>query len=276
MNMEDPKKNEVTTDVEAQVKLVDKEPIVEAFESTPSSAATVGATKKWPTYVAVALVIFSLAAVWMRLEKEGRVDTNLFSGFVERQEANKIVAVVNGEKINNAELELSMQQQMQIAASQGVDTTDPSIMSEVRSQATDMLVNTMLLRQTAVEQGIAATDEEVFGRIEELETAAGGAEVLAARMEEFDITKETFEADVRSELTILSLLDKLFDGADVSVSEEETATIYNNAVESGAEVPPLAEVRAQIEAQVQQTKEQSVVDQYIQELRAAADIEILE
>jgi len=283
--MEDQKKNDTNqSDSKAKVTepvihLMDKEPVAAEIEGSPAPvAAAVAPTKKNRLYtiIATALVVVALGAVWMRLEKEDRVSTSFFDSYLQEQSDSEIVAIVNGEELRNKELELSIEQQSQLAASQGVNPADPAVALDIRTQAVEMLVNTTLLRQVADESGVAATDEAVAERITELEEASGGAEVLAERMAEFDVDQATFKKDVRTELTILALLDSVFAEADISATDEEVAEIYNNAVSSGAEVPPLEEVRAEIEEQIVLSKEQIVVDEYLAELRTTADIEIVE
>ena len=111
-----------TTDAHPQVKLMDKEPIAVAMEHSPEPVAThiaAPARRSWKfTAVAVVLVVVALLAVLFRLEKEGRVETNLFSGIIASQEANAKVAVVNGEALRKTDLTVSADQLAQAATAQ--------------------------------------------------------------------------------------------------------------------------------------------------------------
>lgn len=228
------------------------------------------------TIAAIAMVLFALAAVWFRLEQEGRVGTNFFSGIEAMQEAAAVVAIVNGDELKGRDLELSLEQLEQSALQQGLDPATPELADQIKTQATEMLVNTTLLLQTAAAEGIVVSEEEINVRITELEEQAGGAEVLAERMQEFDIKQETFEEDIRTELTIIALLDTVFATADLTVTEEEVLAVYEQ-VGGGLEGAPALElVRPQVEAQIRQAKEQQVVDAYLDTLREVADIEIIE
>lgn len=259
-----------------QVKLVDKEPVVAAFEKMPAAIPT-PIQKKSPLMISIAvvLVVIALGAVWMRLEREDRVSTSFFSSIIASQEAGATVATVNGTELLGKDLELSIEQLEQAAIAQGRNPADEKIKTDIRELAVDMLVNTTLLQQAAETEGIAITDEQVQERMTQLEIESGGAEVLAARMEEFGIDRDTFARDVRTELTIVTLLDTVFAVSDLSVTEEEVAAVYEQAGGASPDAPSLAEVRPQIEAQIVQSKEQSVVDAYLEELRAAADIKIV-
>jgi peptidyl-prolyl cis-trans isomerase SurA len=276
--MEEKKTSVDTADTNPQVDLVDKEPIAEAMEATPSPEAGVVTTSRSPKLViiSVLVVVVGLAGILYALEKDGRVNSNVFSGIIDSQEAQAGVAVVNGEVITESELAVASTQLAQAAAAQGADPTDPAIQATIRSQALDLMIGTTLLTQTAEAQDVTVAEEEVAERLAAIEADAGWAEVLAARMQEFGITMETLEADVRSELVISKLLDTVVTDEDTAVTEEEIVTAYEGAGGSGVELPPLEDVRAQIETQLQQAKGQTVIDEYVGQLRADADIQIIE
>ena len=276
--MEEKKTSVDTTDTNPQVDLMDKEPITEAMEATPGpveSATTTTRSLKL-IIISVLVVVLALAGILYALEKDGRVNSNVFSGIIDSQQTQAGVAVVNGETITESELAVASTQLAQAAAAQGADPADPTIQATIRSQALDLMIGTVLLTQTAEAQGVTVPDEEVAERLAAIEADAGGAEVLATRMQEFGITMETLEADVRSELIISKLLDSVVTDEDTAVTEEEIATAYERAGGSGAELPPLEDVRTQIETQLQQAKGQAVIDEYVGQLRADADIEIIE
>ena len=276
--MEEKKTPVDTTDTNPQVDLMDKEPIAEAMEATPGpveSATTTTRSLKL-IIVSVLVVVLALAGILYALEKDGRVNSNVFSGIIDSQQTQTGVAVVNGETITESELAVASTQLAQAAAAQGADPADPTIQATIRSQALDLMIGTALLTQTAEAQGVTVPDEEVAERLAAIEADAGGAELLATRMQEFGITMESLESDVRSELVISQLLDSIVTDEDTVVTEAEIVAAYEEAGGSGVELPPLEEVRTQIETQLQQVKGQSVIEAYVEQLRANADIEINE
>lgn len=223
-------------------------------------------------FVVVAIIILG---VLYFLEKEGRSSTNIFDSVIASQEANTVVARVNGEEIINSELNTSVQQFSQAAAAEGVDVASPDAQVEIRNQALDVLINTELLKQAAAERGITVSDEAAASRLATIETDIGGAEVLAERMQTLGITTDRLKSDIRDEIMIQELLDLIFQEAGITVTEEEIAEVYANAGEANADLPALEEVRPQIEAQIKASKEQEVIDKYLTELKAEAEIEIL-
>jgi hypothetical protein len=67
----------------------------------------------------------------------------------------------------------------------------------------------------------------------------------------------------------------VFTEKNIQITEEEVVAIYEAAGGAEADLPPLDEVRGQIEAQVRGTKEQEAVTAFIDELRKGASIQIL-
>ncbi|MCA9354461.1 MAG: SurA N-terminal domain-containing protein [Candidatus Kaiserbacteria bacterium] len=248
-------------------------------ETTGEAVATTASTeKKSPVGIIAAILIVAviILGVLYKLEKEGRSSTNIFASIIESQQANSVVATVNGEEIINSDLELSVRQFSQAATAQGVDTSSEEAQSEIRGQALDVLVNTELLKQAAEEQGISISDEEVTERLNTITEELGGTEVLEERMEELGIDPDRLQSDIKDELTIQALLDSILSEQEIVVTPEEVNEVYVNAGGEEAGLPALEEVQPQIEAQLQATKEQSVIEAFVSELRENAEIEINE
>lgn len=249
---------------------------VSATQETERSEVNV-LTKKSPVAkytTAVVIVAVILLGVLYFLEKEGRSSTSLFTSVIESQKNGAVVAVVNGTEIVGSELNTSIQQFSQAAAAQGVDATSTEAQAEIRSQALDVLINTELLKQAARERGISITDEQVTERLEEIKTEIGGEAVLIERMTALGIDDNQLQSDVRDELLINELLDAVFLEAEIEVTEEEIASVYENAGGVEAGLPALEEVRSQVEEQIVTSKKQAAIDEYLTKLKADAQIEI--
>ncbi|MCD5381433.1 MAG: SurA N-terminal domain-containing protein [Candidatus Pacebacteria bacterium] len=266
---ENEKQTPKNTEVEAKVE--SKERKVETLSTT----VTVNKTAIKNYVVAVLVVSVTIFVALYLMEKEGRSKTNIFESVLAAQEARSVIAVVNGEKIVNSDLTTSIEQFSQAAAAQGVDISSPDALAEIRIQALDVLINTKLLKQEASDKGLSVTEEEATERLAAIETEIGGADVLAERMGSLGITVEQLKIDIRDELVIQQLLDVVFAEAEISVSEDDILEIYNNAGGEEAGLPPLKEVREQIEVQAKTNKEQAVIDEYLNDLKEGADIELL-
>lgn len=244
------------------------------YETVDSGATT--KRKLLGSFGAVVVVGLILFGVLYALEREGRVSTGIFGGLIAQQAANSVVARVNDEVIVGRDLETSVQQFREAAAAQGMDLTSADAQTEIRAQALEVLINTELLMQEAVERGIEVSDQQAVERLATIEEEIGGADALAERMATLGLDEAQLQSDIRDEILIQELLDTVFLEAEIEVTEEEIASVYENAGAAGGELPPLEEVRGQIESQIVSSKEQEVVDQFITELRADAEIEIVE
>lgn len=221
---------------------------------------------------AVIIVISIILGVLYQMEREGRSSTHLFTSLIERQEANRVVAIVNGEKIKNAELQTSIKQFTQIAAAQGMEAAG----DDIKNQALEVLINTSLLKQEAASRGISVTDADVTERVNGIQEELGGAEVLQERMNAIGISAEQLQSDVKNELLIQRLLDQVFTEANVEITDEEVVAVYEGAGGVEAGLPALEEVRPQIEAQIKSQKEQSAIDELLTSLKEKAVIEKME
>jgi uncharacterized integral membrane protein len=249
-----------------QVNLVDAEPIKVAMEATPSTPAPIvgvpvkSKSNKY-TIITVVVVVLALLVVLFQLERQERVQTNLFGGLIAALDANSPVAVVAGERLSAEDLATGVEQLER---------------AEIETQALEMLINTTLLKQAAVDNNVVIEESAVTARVEEIATANGGLDALLVELAEFGIDEAQLNADVQEELLIRTWIEQLFATADLTVSPEEITEVYNNAVaaSNGEVLPPLVEVTGQIEAQLRQSKEQATLDTYLQELRASADIQL--
>lgn len=223
------------------------------------------------TLLIVGAVILGLAALFMFFMND-QGDTETVVGI----DPEQVVATVNGTDIVGADLTTSISQIAATAQIQGIDVTDPAVQSDIQAQAVEMLVNTELLEQEAEERGIVVTDADVEARIEALIQEIGSEEALNERMTNLGIDDDTLRDDVKSELMIQELLDQVFAEEDITVTDEEINSLYDNSVAGSTDAPDLAEVRPQVEAQIRASKEQVVVDEFISSLRTDADIEIVE
>jgi FKBP-type peptidyl-prolyl cis-trans isomerase (trigger factor) len=247
------------------------------FEATYVPAEPVTKSKnKTVMYVAAGVIVaVTLLTVLFLLEKEGRSSTGLFDSYLAAQENSVVVAVVNGEEITGRDLNTSIQQFNQAAVAQGVDTSSPEVVADIRNQALEVLVNTTLLRQAAQAQGIEVSTEAAAERLDVIQTEIGGEEALQARIAELGLTQADLEEDIKEEIVIQTLLDTLFADAEIVVTEEEIQGVYDAAGGADEGLPPLETVSEQIEAQVRGSKEQEVIDAYLNTLKTDAEIELI-
>ncbi|OGG67171.1 hypothetical protein A2929_00310 [Candidatus Kaiserbacteria bacterium RIFCSPLOWO2_01_FULL_45_25] len=253
-----------------------------AVQVPEAEAATTEAVVASPTqfnfkaYGAMVVGILLIASgLLFVLEKEGRTSTGIFSGIISKMEEGKPVARVNGTPILMSDFTSSYNQLLQMSTTQGVDVSDPAMVEKLRTQAIDTLVNAEVLRQAAIEAGMTATEEQIQTRYTEIQDGLGGAEALTARMAEFGVTEASLRRDIENEFLIQGLFDANVDSTNIVATEEELVALYDQAGGAEAGLPPMTEIKDQIEAQIIFDKEQKLISAFIEELRAKATIEVL-
>lgn len=250
-------------------------PAIEVAEETVMGKTSANTFNVRAYVLAVAAILLICAGLLFILEKEGRISTGLFSTVIDKMEASAPAARVNGVVISGAEFSSSLEQLTDLSATQGANIADAEVISQLRTQAIETLVNAELLRQAAVAEGITTTPEDIEGRFNEIRDGIGGAEVLAERMAEFGVTEESLRKDIENEFLIQALFDLRIDSDSIQVSETEISTFYDNAGGTAAGLPPLEEVREQIVAQIKFEQEQILINAFIQELRNESEVEVL-
>jgi len=222
---------------------------------------------------AIATLVIALmgGGLWLALESQGRVQTNFLGFFADRSP----VATVNGVTITRAAYVKNREQVLASAQQQGIDVTDPTILAEIDAQAVQTLVNTELLTQEATKRGITVTPEDIQARYDEIIEQIGGSEALVTRMAELSLTEDGLRGDIKGELLIQALFAEVIDVTSIVVTEEEIKAVYTQVSASQAETVPFEEVREIIESNLRLSKEQALVTEYIESLRATAEIEVL-
>lgn len=280
-----------TTDVPQSEPVVPETPVTNMSDTTDAMSemsttmpeSTVGAVAATPVaggkknvYVwSVLAILVILAGLTFFLEKEGRISTGIFSGIIEGMKSSGPVATVNGVEIARKDYDSSLQQLLQIASTQGVNTSDPAVTEQYKTQAIDTLVNGELLRQEALNAGMEATEEDIEARFSQIRDGIGGQEALDAKMLEFGINEESLRKDIENEILIQGLFDSIIDPESAEVTDAEISEYYDKVGGEAAGLPPLAEVSTQIEEQIKLDRQQAEIGAYLESAKEDAEIEIL-
>lgn len=192
-------------------------------------------------------------------------------------DTENVVAVVNGEEIMRTELETI---KTQAAQQQGVDfaSLDAETQSQVESQILDELIAQVLLRQAVTASGIVATEEDIDAQVATVVSQLGGQEAFGQALVTEGLSEEGFRSQVGADLAVQTYLEQELSLSSVTATNEEIEATYSQAaaqVTQGEEIPPLEEIRLQVEQTVVQQKRQIILAQFIETLKADADIEIL-
>ena len=185
------------------------------------------------------------------------------------------VALVNGVAINQIEFQNSVKNVTEAYVQQGLDIEDPATKDVINSEAVKRLINTELLLQAASKAGYTADDARVEEQVEVLTKEFGGKEALMSRLAELQIDERMLHNDVREQIIVSNYLEKETAVGSITVNDEEVAIFYENLkTQYGEQLPPLEDIRTQVEADIRVQKQQGVLSEILADLRAAAEVEV--
>ncbi|MEE6274517.1 SurA N-terminal domain-containing protein [Georgenia sp. MJ206] len=196
-----------------------------------------------------------------------------------------VVAVVNGEEITRDEFIEVYESQFGQMAAQAQMAGQPVDEPALKQQTAERLVETELLLQEAANRGLDTSDEERSATLDEIALSSGmeGGDAFVAAMVEQGMTEE----EVMEQVDIQVRIEKLIadEAGDTTPTDEEVQAAYDAVVaqqeaagaasgETAPAVPPLDEVRPQVEDQVRSEKESTAVAALLEGLRESGDITI--
>lgn len=153
----------------------------------------------------------------------------LFAAGCQKQSASNI-ATVNGEGITQVDFDkyfnLIKSNYEQQRGSALDETTDKELIDNIKNSIFDDLIMQKLIRQEAKKQAVAVSQEEVDEILLPFKESKEGEE--AGGFQKFLDSMQASEADIRNQIEISILYDKLLEKVitDVSVSDEEAQTYY--------------------------------------------------
>jgi hypothetical protein len=210
------------------------------------------------TVVAIAIVI---AGAWHLLSSKGR------SG-------NSPVAVVNGETLTRSDLDAVI---TQVAREQGTDvsTLETAAKAQLETQSIDVLISQTLLRQAVVRSGVEITDAMVDEQMTTIKSQFGDDAAFQAALKTEGLTESKLREEIKKDLALQSYLNSELALNTLTATDEEIQTAYDQAIVGTENAPALTEVRDQVKDLVVNQKQQTLVAQLIQSLRAEATVEVL-
>ncbi len=180
----------------------------------------------------------------------------------------KVIATVNGEEIRQEEIE----QMQQSSASQGQQLSE--------EEATEQMINQVILSQKAEAQGYSISTEEVEQMIESQATQRGQS--LKEVKQEIESQGFSYEEVIEGQKENIILQNYLQDKIDEQISsipEEQLREFYDQNKEiftqgnQGQEAPEFEGIKEQLEIFLQQEEQQQIINTLIHELRANANIQ---
>lgn len=192
----------------------------------------------------------------------------------------QVVAVVNGQKISKQEFADAYRQRLQSTAAQGGQA--PVDQDQLKKQTAESLVSTELLAQAAEKKKLRPSAKEVDARIEEL---AGQNQMKPAQLLQALQAQGLDEGAVRDQIGTQVAVEKLVEaeGGSTKPTDQEVRAYYQQVKaqqeQSGGngqaqQLPPLKQVRPQIEQQLASQKQAQVAQQLVQRYRRTGTVTI--
>ena len=196
----------------------------------------------------------------------------------------KVVAEVNGEKILKDDfvpLFETQYQQMQMQAQQSGQPVDEK---GLKKQTVENLVSTEVLVQEADKRKIDVSDKDIDKGLKESAKSGQMSEKdFLKAMKDQGMDEENVRSELKNQLKIEGLVEDEY--GEFEVSGEEIGQAYEQAksqqeqmAQQGGqgqqEMPPIEDMRPQLEEQVKNQKSQEATQKYAKKLRKQADVTI--
>lgn len=183
------------------------------------------------------------------------------------------VATVNGVEIKKSAFDTQYAAAITSLSGQGVDTTSTTSVAAIKLQVLDSLIANELVNQGVVKAGVKASDADIEAQYQALVTQAGDAQKFADQLKAANLTEEQLRANIATQLAIQAYLLQNIDSSKAVVTDAEIKKFYDDNTAGQTGVPALKDVSEQIKQQLILNKQQSLVNEFIAKLRAAATIQ---
>ncbi|WP_026535425.1 SurA N-terminal domain-containing protein [Arthrobacter sp. H14] len=194
-----------------------------------------------------------------------------------------VVAEVNGEKIEKKEFVSAYEGQFQQAAMQAQMSGQKIDQGQMKEQTVNGMVSTELLIQEVADRGIEASQKDMNQTLDELakqNQLKSGDEFMAALKKQGMSEKEVMD-QLATQVKVEQLIKD--EAGNTNVTEAELKAAYEQVKAQqaqmaqggqGGKLPPLEEVKPELEKQVKKQKESEATQALVKELRKDAKVTI--
>lgn len=185
------------------------------------------------------------------------------------------VALVNDQKISRGTYDERYAQLAASITTQGQSATTTEMRETIKNQVLDNLITETLLLQAADKGGIKANTEEVDSLFEQNKSQFPDETAFEKALTDQGYTDKTFKEFLTRDNIIRQYLTANIDTSSATATEKEIKTLYDQAAANNKTIPPLSEVKTQVENQIIQLKRQQLIANFIQQLKASSTVETL-
>ncbi|OGD68668.1 hypothetical protein A2996_02870 [Candidatus Campbellbacteria bacterium RIFCSPLOWO2_01_FULL_34_15] len=198
-------------------------------------------------------------------------DTNLPK---DDSDSSAVVARVNGIEITQNDLDAY---ELKMLAEQQIDkaSLDEEALGQLKAQALDSLVSQSLLEQAVKKDGTKVSKSDIDKQIETIKGQFENEEAYQSALSTQGTTEDILRTEIEKDLVTQKYLEKVLNLKSITVTEEEIKAAYDQESAVNENLAELSEISEQIKAFITQQKQQELFATYLQELKADAEIEIL-
>lgn len=187
----------------------------------------------------------------------------------------KTVALVNGTKLGEKELNFRYGQVKAGYEAQGTPLADETAIADIKQKIVQEMINEEIVVQEAGKAGLSVSDEEVSAAYDQIKSQVGDESAFQTRLEELDLSAPELRTRLSRELLIQKYVEQFAVQQNIGATEEEIAKLYQDFTQGRTDAPELKDVRAQVEQEVKRQKLSQMVMALVESLKQRAEIEVL-
>lgn len=199
----------------------------------------------------------------------------IVAGYFVAKKFGGSVAVVNGQAISRTVYDRRYGELAATVTAQGQSATSTEMQSAIKAQTLEDLINETLLLQSAEKEGIKANQTSVDAAYNQSKNQFTNPDDYEKALKSQGLTDGTFKETLTKNNIIQQYLAAHVDVSSATASDREIQELYDQVASVNKTVPPLKDVRSEVENQIVSQKQKALIVTFINQLKASSTIERL-
>lgn len=203
-------------------------------------------------------------------EKTGQTDKpQKTKGLVD---ADKTVAVVNGEKIKGKQYNPLLKQFERMGGLAKGNKGGQDVYKQAKKSALDAVIGQTLILQDAEKKGYTASKDKVNKQLDQIKENLGGEKKFKKALKKQNVTMDQLKDNVADQLRWNQYVEKEI--GKIKVSQKEIQSYYDKYKANAKKPQKLEKIKPIIKQQLTKKKRQEKMADIIDQLKKDSDIEI--
>ena len=182
------------------------------------------------------------------------------------------VATVDGTAITQGQLTTA---EKGLEAQVGTTASTTAEKLQLQNAALNSLISRQLLLSAAATAGMTASSTQVESQLAAARSQFTSTSTYEKALSDRGLTADAFRTQISDGLVVNAFLEQQLHLSAATATDAEIQTAYDNVAKQQSNVPALSQVRSQVAQAVVQQKQQAAISQFVQQLRAKANVQIL-